>query len=75
MLNDFSIENTKFHNGTQLYALQLIIKYWLHSGNLTLDIDYKLDDYIYEQVYALYVQLVFRIPYCEMDKSTLVYDT
>ncbi len=58
MLNGFPIENTEFYNGIQLYALQLIIKDWSHSGNLTLDVDYKVDDYTHEQVNALYVQLV-----------------
>lgn len=57
-LNGFAVENTEFYNGNQVYSLQLIIKDWLDSGSLTLDFDYKVNDYTQEQIEDMYVQLV-----------------
>ncbi len=37
----FTVENTEFYNGNQVYAMQLVIKDWSDSNRLTLDIDYK----------------------------------
>lgn len=56
-LDGSRIENTEFYNGNQLYSLQLVIKDWSDSGNLTLDFDYRLDGYSELQIEKLYQSL------------------
>ncbi len=56
-INGFLIENIEFYNGNQLYALQLVIKDWTDRGNLTLDFDYRLNDYTEPQIDKLYHHL------------------
>lgn len=57
-LNGFPIENVEFYNGNQIYSLQLVIKDWSDSGNLTLDFDYKVNDYSDEQIDDMYIRLL-----------------
>lgn len=57
-LNGSPIENVEFYNGKQIYSLQLIIKDWSDSGNLSLDFDYKINDYSDEQIDDMYVRLL-----------------
>lgn len=57
-LNGFPIENVEFYNGNQIYSMQLVIKDWSDSGNLTLDIDYKVNDYSDEQIDDMYARMM-----------------
>ncbi|BCJ96188.1 hypothetical protein acsn021_37570 [Anaerocolumna cellulosilytica] len=57
-LNSFPIENVEFYNGHQIYSMQLIIKEWSDSGNLTLEFDYKVNDYSDEQIEDMYARLL-----------------
>ncbi len=45
-----TVENIEFYNGNQVYSLQLVIKDWTDSGNLTLNYDYKVDLYTEKQI-------------------------
>ncbi|WP_068774886.1 non-ribosomal peptide synthetase [Paenibacillus sp. FJAT-26967] len=56
-MNGTSIQNVEFYNGHQLFSLQLVIKDWSESGSLTLDIDYKIDDYTEEQIEEMGLRL------------------
>ncbi|WP_151732785.1 non-ribosomal peptide synthetase [Paenibacillus tengchongensis] len=49
-----SVENHEFYNGSQLYALQFVIKDWDCSGALTLDFDYKVKDYTRQEVVQMF---------------------
>lgn len=57
-LNGYPIKNVEFYNGNQIYSLQLVIKDWSDSGNLTLDFDYKVNDYSDEQINDIYTHLL-----------------
>lgn len=57
-LSGFPIENVEFYNGNQIYSLQLVIKDWSDSGNLTLDFDYKVNDYSDKQIDDMYIRLL-----------------
>jgi len=57
-LNGFPIKNVEFYNGNQIYSLQLVIKDWSDSGNLTLDFDYKINDYSDVQIDDMYIRLL-----------------
>ena len=56
-LNGASIENIEFYNGNQIYALQMVIKDWAETENLTVDFDYKVDRYNEKQIQELYKRL------------------
>jgi non-ribosomal peptide synthetase component F len=56
-LNGFPIENIEFYNGNQNYSMQLVIKDWSRSGSLTLDIDYKINDYSDNQIDDMFIRL------------------
>jgi len=58
LLNEMPIENAEFHNGCQVYSLELVIKDWLESGCLILDLCYKEKDYSPEQIDAMYVHII-----------------
>lgn len=60
-LNGSPIENVELYNGNQIYSLQLVIKEWAASGNLTLDFDYKVNDYNDEQIDDIYARLLILI--------------
>ena len=57
-LNGLPIENEEFYNGHQIYSMQLVIKDWSDSGSLTLDFDYKINDYSDEQIDDIYARLM-----------------
>lgn len=57
-LNNYQIENIEFYNGNQIYSLQLVIKDWSAAGNLTLEFDYKTNDYSEEQIDVMYTRLL-----------------
>jgi amino acid adenylation domain-containing protein/non-ribosomal peptide synthase protein (TIGR01720 family) len=79
-LNGLPIENVEFYNGNQIYSLQLVIKDWADSGRLTLDFDYKINDYSDEQIDTMYLQLtnlmnfIILNPYKEVKKISLLTD-
>lgn len=57
-LNDgVPVEIVEFYSGNQLYSLQLVVKDWLDSGSLIVDMDYKIHDYTEEQIDHIYRQL------------------
>lgn len=79
----------EFHNGNQIYSLQLIIREWSDTGNLTLDLDYKTNDYTYIQISRLFetlktlIEQVLSKPYeklsnlnymSEEEKNELLYE-
>ncbi|MCX8130378.1 MAG: amino acid adenylation domain-containing protein [Clostridia bacterium] len=53
-INGISVESVEVYNGCQLYSLQLVIKDWTDTGKLTLDFDYKTDDYSEFQIESMY---------------------
>lgn len=57
-LNGYPIENVEFYNGNQIYSLQMVIKDWSDTGSLTLDFDYKINDYSNEDIEYIYNQLL-----------------
>ncbi|MBW7453338.1 amino acid adenylation domain-containing protein [Paenibacillus sepulcri] len=57
-LNGIPIENEEFYSGEQLYSFQLIIREWSGSGELQLDMDYKLQDYTEERIQQTYNSLL-----------------
>lgn len=57
-LSGFPIENVEFYNGNQIYSLQLVIKEWSDTGNLTLDFDYKANDYYDWQIKDIHFRLL-----------------
>lgn len=56
-LNGAAIDNIEFYNGNQYYPLQIVIKEWLNTGCLTLYFDYKVDDYMKQQIEDMYNHL------------------
>lgn len=56
-LNGLRIENVEFYNGNQVYSLQLVIKDWSDSRSLTLDFDYKVNDYTDGQIDDIFTRL------------------
>ena len=56
-LNGYPIENIEFYNGHQIYSLQWVIKDWSELGSLTLEIDYKLNEYTEQQIEDMYRHL------------------
>ncbi|MFB0846524.1 amino acid adenylation domain-containing protein [Paenibacillus oleatilyticus] len=56
-MNGIPIYNYQFHNGHQTYSLQLIVRDWSHDGHLTLDFDYKTEEYTDERIRNLYEKL------------------
>ncbi|GGD98641.1 non-ribosomal peptide synthetase [Paenibacillus nasutitermitis] len=46
--------NEEFYSGNQLYSYQLIIREWSGSGELRLDMDYKVRDYTEERIERIY---------------------
>lgn len=71
-LNGFPIENVEFYNGNQIYSLQLVIKDWSDSGSLTLDFDYKVNDYSDEQIDDIYNRLLSLVNHIIMKPSEKV---
>jgi len=71
-LNGFPIENVEFYNGNQIYSLQLVIKDWSDSGNLTLDFDYKINDYSEVQIDDMYIRLLSLANHIVMNPSEKV---
>lgn len=57
-INGFPVENIEFYNGNQFYPLQLIIKDWSETGELTLCFDYKIDSYTEHEVDGIYESLI-----------------
>ncbi|SFS46652.1 non-ribosomal peptide synthetase [Marininema halotolerans] len=53
-----SIENTEFHNGKQLYSLQLVIREWSNTEDFHLDFDYKVEEYTGEQIEQMFLGMV-----------------
>lgn len=53
-LNGIELENTEFYNGNQVYSLQIVIKDWSESGQITLEFDYKTEDYTEAQIVAMH---------------------
>ena len=50
-------ENVEVYNGTQAYNLQLIVRDWLASNNIELDIDYKISCYQDEEIEQMFSML------------------
>lgn len=57
-LNGIPVENVEFYNGNQFYSLQLVIKSWSEQGLLTLDYDFKLEDYEDNHITRMHRQLL-----------------
>lgn len=79
-LDGMTVENTEFYNGNQVYSLQLVIKDWSGSGEITLDIDYKTHDYREEQITAMYehmsalINKIVKKQPCVLSELSLVSD-
>ncbi len=56
-LNGVQAETQEFYNGNQAYSLQLIIRDWSDTGNITLDFDYKVDLFSEQQIEKIYNQI------------------
>ncbi|ARU60822.1 hypothetical protein CBW65_06735 [Tumebacillus avium] len=59
--NDFGgskAELYEMYSGHQTYALQLVVKEWSDSGQITLAYDYKLADYTAEQIAQMHRHLL-----------------
>jgi amino acid adenylation domain-containing protein/non-ribosomal peptide synthase protein (TIGR01720 family) len=69
-LNGQPIVTKEIYNGNQLYSLQVVIKDWLPTGELSLDFDYKVADYTESQIDQMFehiqavIQTVLRNPEC-----------
>lgn len=57
-LNGLPIENIEFYNGNQIYSLQLVIKDWTDSEYLTLDFDYKVNDFSDGKIENIYIRII-----------------
>lgn len=55
--NGLPTENVEVYNGTQIYNLQLIVRDWLASNNIELDIDYKISCYQDEEIEQMFSML------------------
>lgn len=79
----------EFHNGNQLYSLQLVIREWSDTGCITLDLDYKTSDYTSVQITRIFktlktlIEQVLSNPYeklcnltymSEEEKNELLYE-
>lgn len=53
-LNGMQIENTEVYSGNQVYSLQFIIKDWSVTKEITLEFDYKIDNYREENITSMY---------------------
>lgn len=53
------VENIEFYNGHQIYGMQIIIRDWSSSGCLTLDFDYKTEDYTEQEIENLYNHILY----------------
>ncbi|PMB02626.1 non-ribosomal peptide synthetase [Fischerella thermalis CCMEE 5273] len=53
-LNGIPVENREFHNGKQIYSLQLVIREWSGSEDFQLDLDYKIQNYTTAQIDQMY---------------------
>lgn len=56
-LEHFPVENTEFYNGRQIYKMQIIIKEWYGEDRLSLDFDYRVQDYSEEYIEDLFQYL------------------
>lgn len=56
--NGIPVYNEQFHNGHQTYSLQLVVKDWSHDDSLSLDFDYKIEEYEEAKIHKLYEQLI-----------------
>lgn len=54
----FAVENNEFYNGSQVYSFQLIIKEWLRENNISLDMDYKINDYSEADIDRIYKSIL-----------------
>lgn len=54
----YEVANEEFYNGSQIYSLQLVIKEWLDQDNIILNMDYKIDDFDYEEINIIYSSLI-----------------
>ncbi|OAB44761.1 non-ribosomal peptide synthetase [Paenibacillus glacialis] len=52
-----SIETTELYAGSQLYALQMVIKDWAADGSLMINCDYKISAYTNEQIERMFSRL------------------
>lgn len=48
------VENIDLYNGNQLYALEMIIKDWSDKTAISLNFDYKVNDFTQNQIDSLY---------------------
>ncbi|AKF95952.1 non-ribosomal peptide synthetase [Brevibacillus laterosporus] len=56
-MNGMVVENREFYNGAQLYSLQMVIKEWDESGKITLEFDYKVNDYTQSEIRQMFNSL------------------
>ncbi|MCY9517573.1 non-ribosomal peptide synthetase [Paenibacillus apiarius] len=69
-IENTKIENVEYYSGNQTYSLQLIIKEW--EEHLTLQFDYKNDDYSEAEIYTIFGQINHLLSQLFIDSSTIV---
>ena len=57
-LNGVPAESIEHYNGYQFYSLQLVIKDWFDAEGMTLDLDYKVEDYTEEQIQSMFTHMI-----------------
>ena len=60
-LDGIQMENVEFYNEHSIYALQIIIKDWMDTGELSIEFDYKLCKYDSEDIDRLYEYIIHLI--------------
>ncbi|QGQ96128.1 amino acid adenylation domain-containing protein [Paenibacillus psychroresistens] len=66
------IENVEFHSGSQLYALQLVVKEWEDSGRIQLDFDYKISQYNENEIHVMFDRLCYLLDQIIKDPDVLL---
>lgn len=57
-LDGATLEYIELYNGYQVYSLQIVIKDWLDSGQLTLDFDYKQGEFLEQEIQTIYEVMI-----------------
>lgn len=70
----YIVETEEFYNGNQFYLLQLVIKDWAHQGNLSVEIDYKINVFTESQIELMFQCLLNLIKQIINDSSLRVRD-
>lgn len=66
------VETEELYNGNQFYLLQLVIKDWANQGHLTIEIDYKLNEYTTAQIDQIFRSLLYLTEQMLDDASIII---